>query len=124
MLEDIAAHAREALPTECCGLLVGTATGILASVRSANIADDPAHRFQIDPKAHIDARRDARARALSVVGFYHSHPSSEPLPSATDLELATYDDHWYLIVRPLAVGCEARLFRLAGRVFVEEDTTA
>ena len=100
-------------------MLLGTALDITGSVRSANLADEPSRRFLLDPRIHIDARRQARDQGRSVVGFYHSHPRSAPMPSATDLECAAYPDHWYLIVRPLSEGTEARLFRLEGEGFVE-----
>ena len=39
-----------------------------------------------DPKSMFAAKRDWEARGLEVVAVYHSHPSSPPLPSKTDLE--------------------------------------
>jgi proteasome lid subunit RPN8/RPN11 len=121
VLAEIAAHARVASPDECCGLLIGTASEIVDAVRSANRAEEPTRRFLIDPKTHFDARRRATERGLAVVGFYHSHPSSAPVPSVADLAGASYPDHWYLIVRPLLTGCEARLFQLNGDRFVEVE---
>jgi proteasome lid subunit RPN8/RPN11 len=121
VLDEIASHARAALPDECCGLLVGTTAGIVEAVRSINLADDPTRRFLIDPATHFETRRRAAERGLEVVGFYHSHPRSEPVPSATDLAGASYPEHWYLIVKPLAAGCEARMFRLDAEGFVEVD---
>jgi proteasome lid subunit RPN8/RPN11 len=100
-------------------MLIGTPASIVEAARASNLADDPSRCFLIDPKAHIDARRDARRRGLAVVGFYHSHPRSEPLPSATDLAGASYPGHWYLIVRPLETTCEARLFKLENSAFLE-----
>jgi proteasome lid subunit RPN8/RPN11 len=120
VLDEVGAHARLAVPHECCGLLLGTSHEILDAVRSPNLADDPTRRFLIDPAVHFDARRRARDRGLVLVGFYHSHPNSAPVPSTADLEGATYADHWYLIVRPSAEGAEARLFRLDGSRMVEE----
>jgi proteasome lid subunit RPN8/RPN11 len=107
------------MPLECCGLLVGSAAHIIEAVRSPNIAGDPARRFLVDPRTHIEALRHARVLGLSIAGFYHSHPLSEPEPSATDLEEATYPDHLYLIVRPLPAGCYARLWKLEGPGFQE-----
>jgi len=120
-LAEVDAHARSSSPHECCGLLLGTANEIVDALPAANLADDPSRSFLIDPKAHLDARRAARERGLAIVGFYHSHPSSPPVPSASDLAGASYPDHWYLIVRPLAADCDARLFRLAGEQFVRVE---
>ena len=124
VLEAIEKHARSVLPHECCGLLVGTGTEIVEAISSPNLSDDPMRRFLLDPQTHFAARRLARERGLAVVGFYHSHPNSEPVPSASDLAEATYPDHWYLIVRPLAARCDARLFRLEGSAFVEAALTS
>jgi proteasome lid subunit RPN8/RPN11 len=74
-----------------------------------NVSPDP-HRFVIDPPAHIEGRRNARARGLSVIGFYHSHPHSPPAPSATDLAEASYADHLYLIVSVAQATAEMRAF--------------
>lgn len=119
MIEAIVAHAREALPSECCGMLIGTRDEIVDAFRAENIADDPARRYLVNPKDHIDARRRARSRGLSVIGFYHSHPRSEPAPSPADRESASYPAHLYLIVRPRADGHDTRFFRLEESEFVE-----
>jgi proteasome lid subunit RPN8/RPN11 len=66
-------------------------------VRTRNASDDPS-RFVIDPIDHIARRREARERGLTVLGFYHSHPHSAAVPSATDREEAAYPGHLYLIV--------------------------
>jgi proteasome lid subunit RPN8/RPN11 len=102
-------------------MLLGTPDEIVDAPRAGNIADDPVRRFLVNPKDHIDARRAARSRGLSVVGFYHSHPRSEPDASPADREAASYPDHLYLIVRPRANTYEARLFRLEGSELVEEE---
>ena len=111
-LDAIVAHAREAGPAECCGLLLGTASSIAEAARTKNIADDPGSRFVVDPKDHIDGRRSARKRGLEVVGFYHSHPRSPAVPSATDCAEAAYPGHVYLIVSLWREPPEVGLFRL------------
>jgi proteasome lid subunit RPN8/RPN11 len=75
-----------------------------------NLSADP-NRFVIDPADHIAARRDARDRGLAVVGFYHSHPHSEPTPSPTDIAEVTYDGCLYLIVSLVAEPA-VRIFRM------------
>jgi len=110
VLERIVSHARQAAPSECCGLLVGAGSRIVDAVATRNIAVPAAARFLIDPKDHIDGRRDARQRGLDVIGFYHSHPHSSARPSTTDREEAGYPDHLYLIVGLLSDPPEVRLF--------------
>jgi proteasome lid subunit RPN8/RPN11 len=47
--------------------------------------------------AAIDRVED---RGSDAVGFYHSHPESDPVPSATDRARATWPGYVYLIVSP------------------------
>ena len=65
-------------------MLIGTDADILDSRAAANLADDPLRRYLIDPRDHLRAIREARARGLQVIGAYHSHPRSAAVPSATD----------------------------------------
>jgi proteasome lid subunit RPN8/RPN11 len=116
--QEISAHAQEALPRECCGVLIGSGSAIVEARRTRNL-EESRTRFEVDPKGHIDARREARLRGLEVVGFYHSHPHSEPIPSYTDLAEASYPDLFHLIVRPLPEKASLRLFRLEGSRYVE-----
>jgi len=115
-LRKIVDHAREAAPAECCGLLVGHSDEIVDALPTRNIAGNPL-RFVIDPKDHIDGRREARRRGLEVVGFYHSHPHSPAEPSETDVAEATYPDHVYLIVSLAAESPDVALFRFEGGIF-------
>jgi len=116
--DDIVSHARETAPAECCGLLIGSSGAIVEAVRTRNIAEDP-NRFEIQPADHIHARRVARLRGLEVLGFYHSHPHSPATPSATDLAEASYPEHLYLIVSPIAEPAEVRLYHLEAGGFKE-----
>ena len=110
-IDAVVAHARAAAPDECCGLLLGAGGSVVAARPARNAADDAGRRFVVDPKDHIDGRREARARGIEVVGFYHSHPRSPAAPSETDRAQASYDDHLYLIVGLAAEPPEVALFR-------------
>ena len=110
-LEAVIAHARAAQPAECCGMLLGTGHSIDEAVRANNTAVSST-RFLIDPKDHIQARRDARSRGLEVIGFYHSHPHSSARPSPTDVAEATYLEAVYLIVSLEGGGATVGLFRI------------
>jgi desampylase len=116
VLVEVVAHAREAAPAECCGLLLGVESRITDAIRIRNVADSPT-RYQLDPAEHIAARRQARERGLDVVGFYHSHPDSPATPSATDVSEAEYPGHAYLIVGLGVEPADVRLFRWDGRRF-------
>lgn len=112
---DMLAHAREETPRECCGLLIGKGDSITRSVRARNL-DAKATRYLIDPEDHFAAIRSARADNLEVLGAYHSHPSSAPLPSATDIaEANSGSDFLYVIVS--LVNEEVRAYRIDAGVF-------
>ena len=110
-LSAIIAHAREAAPVECCGILIGRDGSIDDAARAKNLAGSP-NRFLLDPKDHIEVRRTARGRGLDVIGFYHSHPHSPAWPSPTDIAEAAYPDAVQLIVSLEGTEVVARLFRL------------
>ena len=97
ILDAILAHARAELPNECCGLLIGSALA-LEDWRPARNLDASPTSYLIDPADHFAAIRAARARGRRVVGAYHSHPASPPVPSARDLAEASFPQFMYLIV--------------------------
>lgn len=84
----ISEEARAAFPRECCGLIEGVRTGdavhAMALHSTHNVSADP-DCFEIDPAAHLRARRIAREAGRAIVGCYHSHPNGRPAPSPRDL---------------------------------------
>jgi [CysO sulfur-carrier protein]-S-L-cysteine hydrolase len=113
-LDDVRAHARDEAPRECCGVLIGRDRAILESARALNLAEGTS-RFLIDPRDHIRAMRDARTRQMDVIGFYHSHPRSQAVPSETDVAESGYAGAMHLIVGVAPDGSpEARLFVIDG----------
>ncbi len=98
-LERLREEAGAAAPDECCGLLLGGAGRIDAILPAANVADTPRTRFEIDPRVLIDAHRKARERqSAAVLGYYHSHPHGEAMPSPCDRTEAAHDGKVWAIV--------------------------
>lgn len=96
---------------EVCGLLFGTSGRVAAAEACANVAAEPGRLFEIDPVALFAAHRRARAGGARVMGCYHSHPSGDPMPSATDAESAMGDGAvWVILGRG-----EARAWRTVER---------
>lgn len=88
---------------EVCGLLLGEA-GIVTEVRPAsNLADDTARRFEIDPAALFAAIHDERSGGTAILGYFHSHPSGDGVPSAEDLRVADDDGRIWVIVAGAAL---------------------
>jgi proteasome lid subunit RPN8/RPN11 len=96
----IAAHAEQAYPHECVGLLLGriegrrkvaedvypaqntwTADVALTDAEQEHSLND---RFYLDPRDYLRADREARARGLDIIGCYHSHPDHPAIPSERD----------------------------------------
>ena len=102
LLSDIAKHAADEYPRECCGVLLGSRDRELRHVqqivRCRNSHPAPAKRYQIEPAELIAVQRDARDLQMEIVGFYHSHPDHPPACSATDLQEANWAGCSYLIV--------------------------
>ena len=82
-----------AAPLEGCALLLGT-TGpswhlqqVWPCLNAWPVASERCRRFALDPREQLLAQRWARQRGMQVLGCAHSHPTSAPVPSATDLAL-------------------------------------
>lgn len=90
-----AAAARD--PHEACGLLFGSSDAITGFCEAANVAPDPARHFEVDPAALIAAHRAARAGGPPLSGYFHSHPTGDPAPSATDRAMAARDGRIWAI---------------------------
>jgi desampylase len=85
---------------EVCGLLFGDAGHIEDFASLANIAADPASRFELDPAALIASHRAARDRGPAIIGNFHSHPNGLAGPSRIDAEMMTDDGSiWAIIAR-------------------------
>lgn len=89
-------HALAERPLECCGLLAGVVReDRVGEVRLRypllNAAASPIE-FESEPRSHFSADRDIHRQGLTVLAIYHSHPTSEPVPSRKDLERSWSED--------------------------------
>lgn len=78
-------HCLRESPKEACGLFVleRRPSGLLflAVVPSINCAEDAVHEFCVDP----DLQREYSMRNdTAILGTYHSHPRTGPVPSELD----------------------------------------
>lgn len=127
ILAEIAARAAAAWPDECCGLLLGRRDGdaciVAEAVAAANVADDPARRFEVDPRVLLATHRRARESGDELLGPYHSHPDGAAVPSATDLAraraAAVAGEAWLIVPATRDRAGAARAFVFDGKVFTE-----
>ena len=81
-------HAHTELPNECCGLLAGVRAGdelrVEARYPLINEAASPVE-YQSEPRSMFEATKAMRQAGHEILAIYHSHPTSEPTPSRTDL---------------------------------------
>jgi [CysO sulfur-carrier protein]-S-L-cysteine hydrolase len=97
ILEEMLAHARREPNFECCGLLAGRDEVITTIFPATNALASPT-RYEIAPHELFDLFRQIRNKGLTHLGQYHSHLSTENVPSPSDIEQAGYPDHAYFIV--------------------------
>jgi proteasome lid subunit RPN8/RPN11 len=103
-LNEIRKHGELDYPFECCGLLLGRFESdgrklVRETYPISNAREEEAkrNRFLIRPEELLQGERHARGRGLDVVGFYHSHPDCEAVPSQYDLDHA-WPTYSYIIV--------------------------
>ncbi len=83
---------------EICGLLAGQGELCTAVYPVKNISPTPHCSFYMDPRSQITAMAAMRASAETMLGIYHSHPNTEPLPSARDTAGMAYSGVAYVII--------------------------
>lgn len=117
-VEEMLAHAREARPAECCGLLGGSSQDALVSsvYRLRNVARSPLVAYEAAPEELFAAQKMMRERGEQMLAIYHSHPrAEEPLPSETDVRLAYYPSACYFIIGLNGPEPTLRAFRISER---------
>ena len=100
VLEQVADHARQSAPQECCGILL-CADDTLSTVNCVIPAEnaekeDPEKGYVLDHKAHLKAVEMEADGHAYIAGYYHSHPVGRARPSRRDVEQAI-DGVTYLI---------------------------
>ncbi len=85
-------HAHDEYPHECCGFLAGKYEGDsrLVEIRRSliNIHPNPETRYLVDPREVSRNFRMFRDSGWDLLATYHSHPTSGPFPSRTDMEIS------------------------------------
>jgi proteasome lid subunit RPN8/RPN11 len=125
ILAAMLAQAAAELPYECCGLLGGSPTPDgqprAQSIQPlVNAAASPT-AYESDPRSMFEAMRELRRKGLDVVAVYHSHPTSPPIPSRTDLAFGWGEQVVNLIISLQSAQPEVRGWRLSATSYREAD---
>lgn len=136
VLNEIAGHARETLPEECCGLVSGDERNRFRHVHRCR--NEMTRMHQDDPLAHprdgrqafymnehdyLAASRQAESRGEKITAVYHSHPGvgvyfSELDQSFAAQELFPFPDADHIVVSIHDGRVEAGLFQRSADGFV------
>jgi [CysO sulfur-carrier protein]-S-L-cysteine hydrolase len=104
MLDEIARHAHEEAPNECCGM-IGARDGEAVSLYRARNAEQSPLRYVVHPQDQFRIMEQMDDRGEELGAIYHSHTRSAAYPSQTDINLAEgWPDPLYLICSIAAPG--------------------
>ena len=87
--ETLVSHAKRCAPSESCALLFGRMNSDVCSVSDVFLAenvDDSPVNFTISNEELLKGYDLAEKKKLDVVGIFHSHPTSDAIPSSTDVK--------------------------------------
>ncbi len=100
-------------PNECCALLFGKKENDKIRVNeifiAENIEKSPVN-FTISNEQLIHGYKMAEDKGLEVIGIFHSHPDSDPYPSATDKKFMVINPVPWVIFSLLTKEFKAYLF--------------
>ena len=121
--DEMLAQAVSELPNECCGLLAGCDGRVTHRYPLTNALASPV-RYESDPKELFAAYKDMRRQGTEQLAIYHSHPTSDPVPSRTDLEQNYHGpDMVYLIISLKEGEPHARAWQLGEATYEEVGWT-
>jgi proteasome lid subunit RPN8/RPN11 len=93
-IRSIESHAESTYPNECGGMLIGSFSNddvrFVSEVFPLQNAseEDQKNRVLLAPLDVLRAEKRARENNVDVIGYYHSHPEDEAIPSQYDLDHA------------------------------------
>lgn len=112
-------HARAELPNECVGMLAGRGDGVVVRCYPLVNALASPTRFESEPRSLLAAEKARRAERLEFLAVYHSHPTSNAIPSQRDAEQRWGNEVLTVIISLQSSEPEIRAWRWDGSKFVE-----
>jgi|TARA_B100000029_G_scaffold188248_1_gene185731 proteasome lid subunit RPN8/RPN11 len=98
--EKLIQHAKCEEPYESCAILIGeeiehgwkvTEVFLTENIEKSKI------NFTINPQEEFKIDEIARQKNLEIVSIFHSHPTSEPIPSDTDKKFMQVNPYPWII---------------------------
>jgi len=103
-------HAQKCGSNESCAILYGRIEGgsaVVEDVFLADNADGSPASFAVPDEQLVAAYRKAEEGSTRIVGIFHSHPSSEALPSDTDRQFMEINPVVWVIYSGISPGFRA-----------------
>ena len=98
-LELMIAQAKRDAPNETWGMLGGLEGRAQKVYAMKNVSPTPVTRYVADPTELLKTVREIEdEHGWDILAIYHTHPATEPYPSATDIAEAHYPDSVYTII--------------------------
>ena len=94
-IEELVSIAKDVLPNESCGLLLGENDAVAEILPMRNVDESPL-TFSIESTELVDAYNLAESKGLQVIAIFHSHPA-QPSPSSTDIKFMEINPVVWLI---------------------------
>jgi proteasome lid subunit RPN8/RPN11 len=94
-IEELVSIAKDVLPNESCGLLLGENDAVAEILPMRNVDESPV-TFSIESTELVDAYNLAESKGLQVIAIFHSHPA-QPSPSSTDIKFMEINPVVWLI---------------------------
>ena len=94
-IEELVSIAKDVLPNESCGLLLGENDAVVEILPMRNVDESPL-TFSIESTELVDAYNLAERKGLQVIAIFHSHPA-QPSPSSTDIKFMEINPVVWLI---------------------------
>lgn len=90
-VDKLVQHAHSAYPEEACGLIAGKVEQASHIFPIENVADDPKKHYVMSPDTLLQTFKEIDDLGLELIGTYHSHPNTPPIPSQTDKHDAVHN---------------------------------
>lgn len=113
--QQLVKHARAEVPNECVGMIIGSSDGQVSEYLPLENELKSPIRFLTEPRSMLRAEKRCRELKLKVLAIFHSHPTSQAIPSKYDVA-----DHYSSDVMCLIMSLTDTITPLRGWWIVKE----